>query len=384
MDRRRKAEVWNGSRAAAVNPLATYLPLDLSGTLVREPESIRPIVERLLERFANGELHPLPKRVFDLERASDAFRHMARARHIGKVVITPRTTEASRTPVSFSSESSYPITRGLSGPARRRMDGRPGARHLALMGAVSRPNRRQAMARMTLPAFRFASSVATWPVSRPCWPHCTNSSETMPLRGVIHSAGVLDDGVAAQDWDRFGRVMAAKVRGAWNLHSTPGILPLDFFVMFSRSRRCRIGGADESFGGQRLPRCAGASPSRTIIAGAQHQLGRLERKIAAARRGADRRAGSRGVESFSPIEGLAAFEWLLRSSLFKSPSCRFRGRSSSLTFRLRGNGRSSPGSKANVGDRSGQRRCRRRLRLPRCTPTCSSGSTPPRPRSDGR
>jgi acyl transferase domain-containing protein len=62
-----------------------------------------------------------------------------------------------------------------------------------------------------------------------------------PLRGVVHSAGVLDDGVLMkQTAERFTRVMAAKVRGAWNLHVQTEALPLDFFVCFS-SRAALLG-----------------------------------------------------------------------------------------------------------------------------------------------
>ncbi|WP_414588369.1 type I polyketide synthase [Scytonema sp. PCC 10023] len=55
-----------------------------------------------------------------------------------------------------------------------------------------------------------------------------------PLRGVIHAAGVLDDGVLQQmNWERFTKVMAPKVQGAWHLHQLTQELPLDFFVCFS-------------------------------------------------------------------------------------------------------------------------------------------------------
>ncbi|HEY9740894.1 MAG TPA: thioester reductase domain-containing protein [Coleofasciculaceae cyanobacterium] len=55
-----------------------------------------------------------------------------------------------------------------------------------------------------------------------------------PLRGIVHAAGVLDDGILLQqDWERFTRVMAPKVKGAWNLHISTQKLPLDFFVVFS-------------------------------------------------------------------------------------------------------------------------------------------------------
>ena len=57
-----------------------------------------------------------------------------------------------------------------------------------------------------------------------------------PLRGVVHAAGVLDDGVLAQQsWERFQTVLAPKVQGAWNLHRLTREVPLDFFVLFSSS-----------------------------------------------------------------------------------------------------------------------------------------------------
>ena len=54
------------------------------------------------------------------------------------------------------------------------------------------------------------------------------------LRGVIHAAGVLDDGLLqGQTWERFARVIAPKMTGAWNLHLCTRELELDFFVLFS-------------------------------------------------------------------------------------------------------------------------------------------------------
>jgi acyl transferase domain-containing protein/acyl carrier protein len=56
----------------------------------------------------------------------------------------------------------------------------------------------------------------------------------LPLRGIVHAAGVLDDGVLAQQrWERFERVLAPKAAGAWNLHLLTRSQPLDFFVCFS-------------------------------------------------------------------------------------------------------------------------------------------------------
>lgn len=55
-----------------------------------------------------------------------------------------------------------------------------------------------------------------------------------PLGGVVHAAGVLDDGALADlDWDRFRRVLDPKVRGSLLLHRHTKDLDLDFFVLFS-------------------------------------------------------------------------------------------------------------------------------------------------------
>ena len=55
-----------------------------------------------------------------------------------------------------------------------------------------------------------------------------------PLAGVIHAAGVLDDGVLLQqDAARFATVIRPKAAGAWNLHRATRHLTLDFFVLFS-------------------------------------------------------------------------------------------------------------------------------------------------------
>merc|ERR1712054_760878 len=57
-----------------------------------------------------------------------------------------------------------------------------------------------------------------------------------PIRGILHSAGVLDDAtIENQSLERFEKVFLPKVNGAWNLHECTMAMniELDFFVFFS-------------------------------------------------------------------------------------------------------------------------------------------------------
>ncbi|MBW4673438.1 MAG: type I polyketide synthase [Desmonostoc geniculatum HA4340-LM1] len=59
-------------------------------------------------------------------------------------------------------------------------------------------------------------------------------TELPPLRGIIHTAGVLADAtLLQQDWGNFMRVLAPKALGAWNLHTLTQDCHLDWFVCFS-------------------------------------------------------------------------------------------------------------------------------------------------------
>jgi NAD(P)-dependent dehydrogenase (short-subunit alcohol dehydrogenase family)/acyl carrier protein len=55
-----------------------------------------------------------------------------------------------------------------------------------------------------------------------------------PLRGVVHTAGIVEDGILQRlEWGAFARVLAPKVQGTWNLHALTLGRPLDLFVTFS-------------------------------------------------------------------------------------------------------------------------------------------------------
>ena len=134
-----------------------------------------------------------------------------------------------------------------------------------------------------------------------------------PLRGVIHSAGALDDAVLAhQTWDRFRNVMTAKVHGAWNLHELTRTLPLDCFVLFS-SAAASLASAGQAnhaavnaFMDAVAHRRRGMGlPALTINWGAWREVGAAERS------GTVERLRARGVDSMAPEDGIAILEHLM-------------------------------------------------------------------------
>ncbi len=111
-----------------------------------------------------------------------------------------------------------------------------GARHLVLMGRTGATDEaRTTLSKLEQMGAQIQLVQADVSVAEQVAKALTQIEASMPpLRGIIHSAGVLEDGtLARQDWQQFTKVLSPKVQGAWNLHTLTQNLPLDFFVMFS-------------------------------------------------------------------------------------------------------------------------------------------------------
>ncbi len=224
---------WDDATVAADYPGVHNHVFFLGQLCQDEPQVVQTMLQTVLAGFADGSLQPLPTRVYDIAQVVEAFRFMAQARHVGKIVINQ-----SRATVRPQSEATYLITGGLGSLGLRvaRWLAEQGAGHLALVGR-SEPSAaaQEAIAEieaMGTAVHLFQGNIAERDAVDQIL--TTIHGNLPPLRGIVHAAGILDDGLLLnQSWTRFEHVLAPKVNGAWHLHQATLGQSLDFFVLFS-------------------------------------------------------------------------------------------------------------------------------------------------------
>ena len=318
--------IWDQAGVAQLNRNISYFPVDLASTFEESPELIRSLFDELIPDFTRGRLKPLPLKTFSIDESIPAFRFMAQARHIGKVVVShPTLSERSEGSArvepargnALRPDASYLVTGGLGGLGllAARWMSEHGAKHLVLIG-------RRGASESAVPVIRdmeedgaqvvvVQGDVSDRALLAELFARFGHSLP--PLRGIIHSAGTLDDGVLVQQtWERFEKVMAPKVDGAWHLHALSQEHPLDFFVLFS-SAVSLLGSAGQ---GNHVAACAFEDalawyrrhlglPALSINWGPWGEIG------AATQGGVSQRLQMKGFHLIDPQGGLRVLEHLL-------------------------------------------------------------------------
>jgi acyl carrier protein len=137
-----------------------------------------------------------------------------------------------------------------------------------------------------------------------------------PLRGIVHSAGVLADaGLQQQDATRFAQVFGPKVYGGHLLDTLTRSDPLDFFVLFSSVAAVlgSPGQANHSAANAFLDALARERSSRGLP-GLSINWGAWTEVGAAVDRGVAERIAAQGLGAVTPSQGLLALERLLGQS----------------------------------------------------------------------
>lgn len=231
-----------GLRALRHN--GSFFVLDMARMDRDDPQAVKEVFAEMLALFERGKLKPLPTHTFPASQMQEAFKTMAQARHIGKVVVdfdsdALEVDLSTAMPLTLAKDGAYIVTGGLGGFGAEvaRYLAAHGAGHLYLLGrsGAERPEAKALLADLAKQGVKAQAIAAD--VTRRADVDAVLAriaKDKVKLRGVIHSAMVLDDGFINQlDTNRMMRVMAPKIVGAWNLHEATAKLTLDHFVMFS-------------------------------------------------------------------------------------------------------------------------------------------------------
>lgn len=314
-----KRDIRDPAAVAADHPGVNYVPYDLGDVMRDQPMLIQEMLGEIAQAIEDGSLKPLRLTSFPVWEIPAAFRYMARARHIGKVVVSQDDEESAEASI-IRSDATYLITGGLGGLGLGVADrfASRGASHLVLIGRSdpddAASSRIEALEKrgvnVRVERLDVCDREAVLELA-------TQLKTTMPpLRGVVHAAGVLDDGVLTeQSWGRFEKAMAPKVIGTLNLHEATLDADLDFFV-FCSSIAAALGSAGQANyaaanaflnGFAEFRRSVGL-PATSVCWGPWAQVGMAARLGATERR----RLEATGIRLIQPEQGLDLLERILK------------------------------------------------------------------------
>lgn len=234
-----KSGIWTEEQVAATRADISYHTVYLADLVINQPEDIQVMMQALVPIFTESQRPLPPLRTFDQSNLVDAYRLMASARHIGKIVISGMATGSSA-PLPIAPDATYLITGGTGGIGRHvaRWLNENGARHIVCMSRHGKPKDSGDYTAETDKG-TLEDSIYFMQGDVSCKEDLSEVLSTIqknmpPLRGIFHAAGIIDDEmVLRQSWKQVEAVMAPKVAGTWQLHCQTRDIPLDFFVLFS-------------------------------------------------------------------------------------------------------------------------------------------------------
>ncbi|MEM6822450.1 MAG: SDR family NAD(P)-dependent oxidoreductase [Verrucomicrobiota bacterium] len=222
----------------------TFASLDLDRLHLEREGDARRTLKQVETAFTEGRFEPPPTKVFSANQVVDAFRLLGSGDHIGKIAVKVNDENVQGISNDDSSKllpkkGTYLVTGGTRGFGLEVADWL--SRHeVEQIVLVSRSGAATDEARSIIESIQNKGTrVEALALD------ITNKSEVEtlisriqsdlpPLTGIFHGAMVLDDAFLPDlNRERFEKVLAPKLTGAWNLHASTKDIALKYFVCFS-------------------------------------------------------------------------------------------------------------------------------------------------------
>ena len=314
-----KRGIWSKEEMSATRPDVAYTVLDVDKLKNTDPVYAGASLKRVVTRLSAGELTPLPHIVWPLSEIRAAMDVMRDARHTGKNVC--RMPPLARG--NLRKDRTYLITGGMGGIGCvvARWLAENGAGTIVLNGRRDPdPAAEEVIKELRESGVNVRAEVADVTDFAAVDDMLARIDEDLPpLGGVIHSVGVLSDGVIEnQTWERFEHVMWPKVLGSWHLHQATRNKDLDMFILFSsvtgvvgNSGQANHAAANAFLDQLAAHRRALGLPGQAIAWGAWSGIGEAEEQ----RERIKRQLAYTGAGWLTPQQGVKAFDWLVRQDV---------------------------------------------------------------------
>ena len=223
-----RTDVRDPGELAEQYPGVSYQPFVLFDV---SEDRLGEMLHELKALFERGDIKPVEASGWDVRRLPEVYRYLSQARHVGKTVLA--------IPGQLEPQGTVLITGGtgvLGGLIARHLIERYGVRHLLLVSRSGgdAPGADELVQELT--ALGAHVEIAACDVSdrEALRDVLAKVRQQHPLIGVVHTAGVLHDGIlSAMTIDKWNPVLKTKVDAAWNLHELTAGDDLALFVMFS-------------------------------------------------------------------------------------------------------------------------------------------------------
>lgn len=237
-------ERWMPMKAFNKNINFFSMDLDRMGAVC--PEKVLDIVTKIVRDIMNDKIILPPCKVYPAAKAVEAFRTLASAQHIGKIVINFTDTKdvmvnpLQKKVASIEANALYLVTGAYGGMGLELVQwlAEKGAKHLVLIGRSLKKNDSSIQKILSIlqeneiSLYQMQCDLTDFHALQ----QTIGKVQQLPypLKGIFHCAAIIDDGVVENlDRERVAKVMLPKAQGAWYLHELTRDIALDHFVLFS-------------------------------------------------------------------------------------------------------------------------------------------------------